>query len=128
MTPQYPCLVDTPNTQIHDPSVSLLGRYPQHTNTWPLSILAWSIPQTHKYMTAQYPCLVDTPNTQIHDRSVSLLGRYPQHTNTWPLSILAWSIPQTHKYMTAHVSTLTWFITVKVIVIINITEVLLPQA
>jgi hypothetical protein len=39
--------IDTPHTQIHDPS---------HTNTWPL---------THKYM---------TPNTQIHDHSHSWIG------------------------------------------------------
>ena len=61
--------IDTPHTQIHDPSHTnawpLTHKYmtphtqihdPSHTNTWPL---------THKYM---------TPNTQIHDHSHSWIG------------------------------------------------------
>ena len=68
---------DTPNTYMHDRSLSFLG------TGWPLTVLPWY------RMTAHCPSLVQAwPLTVLlwyrHDRSLSFLG------TGWPLTVLPW--------------------------------------
>jgi hypothetical protein len=75
--------IDTPNTQMHDRSLSCLGTLIPLTHKYMSSHFPGLEPRTHKYMTAHFPVLIPLTHKYMTAHFTTL-------------------IPLTHKYMTAH--------------------------